>query len=83
MTLEDHRAVQARTADLTPADEHIAVRRGFEPGKDVEYGRLATPRMPDQTDEFPALDLEMDVFEHRGGSAVAPSKALGDALDAN
>jgi hypothetical protein len=83
MALEDDRPVEAGTADLAAADEHVAVGGGLEPGEDVEYGRLAAARMSDEADELALLHAEMDVLEHRRVRAVTAGKPLGDGFDSD
>ena len=80
VALEDHRAIEAGTADLAPAHEHVAVGRGLEAGEDVEYGGLAAAGMPDQADELALLHPEVDVLEHRRVRAVARRRSAWRCL---
>jgi hypothetical protein len=58
--------------------EDLALGRRDQPGEDAHDGRLAASGRTDQTDEFVALDGQVDVLQHAQG--LAPVEGLLDAL---
>jgi hypothetical protein len=81
VTLEDHRAIQARSVDRLVVDDHRARGRHVEPGKDVEHGGLAAAGMADDADELAARHRQPQILEHDRAAAARRRKALGDPFD--
>ena len=52
-------------------DGHGSTRREEKAPHHVKQRRLAGTRGPDQTDELPIGDLEIDIFEDRNAFAIA------------
>src|SRR4051794_12409484 len=61
--LEDDAAVEARPGDPAAVDAHRAVRRLRETADQVEDGRLAAARGPDERHELARGDAQVDVVE--------------------
>src|SRR5262245_5639175 len=81
MTLEDHRAIDARALDRLVVDDHRPVGRLVEPCEDVGHRGLAASRMADHTGELAAPHRQPQVLEHRGLAAARRREALADAFD--
>jgi hypothetical protein len=56
-----HRPVVRRDrGDITPRDEHLACCREIEPRDHPQEGRFATPRRPEEREELPLTDRQID-----------------------
>lgn len=66
MVLEDDRAVGSGLVHLTAREEDATLARPQQPRQDVEEGRLAAARMPDDGYELAFAHLEVDAAEHEG-----------------
>ena len=65
-----------QVVDVAPADPDLAGGERLQPGDDVEQGRLAAARRPDQHQEAALLDRKLDVLED-----VELAEALVEGLD--
>src|SRR5690349_1279272 len=77
IALEHDPAIGARATDGPSADLDVAVSRPLEAGNHVEDGRLATAAGPKEAEEFPRLDVEVEMINRRvRGSLERPIHLL-------
>ena len=63
MFLKHHAAIGPRPMDRRPVDLHLAFAVRQQAGENIQQGRLAAAAGPDHGDEFPLLDLEVDIVK--------------------
>src|SRR5262245_33261195 len=64
VTLENHRAIEARALDRLPVDDDNARRGYVEAGQDVEHRGLAAAGMADDAGELAAAHRHPQILEH-------------------
>src|SRR5207237_6589621 len=68
--LEEHDALLARAAHRRAIELDRAARRLLEAGEDVEEGRLAAARGPEEADQLAFGDLQIDAVQRAVAAGV-------------
>src|SRR5437867_3914506 len=61
--LENHTTIGTRSLNDPAVDKSLSGSRIFEPGDDVEQGRLAATRRTQQANEIVRIDVEVDIVQ--------------------
>ena len=78
--LEDHGAVQRRATDLAAVHHDRAAVRRLQPGQYIQDRGLAAAGMADQGHEFPPVQPEPHVAEHRARAVAALDPLHGQPM---